>query len=96
MAIVIIYLNSFANEDKPRMARENRPYTILRTSEHLKDYDRLCLNGPSVECYGETICKVAKIECVANSTCDSLMPICSDRDVEDYQQRKFNLTSSSS
>ncbi|CCD65657.1 INSulin related [Caenorhabditis elegans] len=94
MSIVIIYLNSFANEDKPRLARENRPYTILSTHLNLKDYDRLCLNGPTVKCYGETVCKVAKVECLPNKTCDPLMAICSDKSFEDYQDRKFNYTSS--
>ncbi|EFO87017.1 hypothetical protein CRE_19373 [Caenorhabditis remanei] len=94
MAVVIIYLNSFANEDKPRLAKENRPYTILSTADNLKDYDRLCVNGADIRCFGESICKIARITCVPNTTCDPIMPICTDREVEDYQPRTFNTTSS--
>ncbi|CAO4380356.1 unnamed protein product [Caenorhabditis nigoni] len=93
MALVIIFLNSFANEDRPRLARENRPYVILSTAENLKDYDRLCQNGPSVDCFGESICKIAKIQCLPNTTCDPLMPICVDKQIEDYQPRTYNVTS---
>uniref|UniRef100_A0A8R1DIG0 Uncharacterized protein n=1 Tax=Caenorhabditis japonica TaxID=281687 RepID=A0A8R1DIG0_CAEJA len=81
-------------EDKPRLGRENRPYIILSTLEHLEDYDRLCLNGPPIVCYGETTCKVALIACPQNNTCEFLKPICTDKALEDLQERKFKYTSS--